>query len=337
MRKLFTILACAAAMVACENDEIVRQDLGDRIEFSSFVENSTRATDPSYSGHDISSFKVYGTVNDVLIFPGATVAKTADYGEAWKVTNDQGNEIKQYWIPGATYKFVGIVDGQKENVTKTNFDENKMPTTVEYTADGATDLLCQTIDYTALPAAQLSETNQNPIVGFNFSHLLSKVNFTVVNNSTDADGYSFVVKNITFNGATKATYDVVNAGWVTPATATGKTLIGNNERTETVNGVATKVKDIVVASKAASAELKTEVLFIPGEYEITFTVDILYDGKLVTSTDSKKFTHTIAANNAYNFKVNVAVGKLIEFTVTKQPGWVDGDTDSDKEGTTLVL
>lgn len=334
MRKLFTILACAAAMVACENDEIVRQDLGDRIEFGSFVENSTRATDPSYSANDITSFKVYGTVNDVLIFDDATVTKgnTQTYGDVWAVTDNDGKTINQYWIPGADYKFVGIVDGQKTGVTKTNFDGNKMPTTVEYTADGATDLLCETI-------VRNDNTNTD-IVGFNFSHLLSKVNFTVVNGSKGAAGYSFVVKNITFNGATKATYNVVDAEWE-DATETGNTLIGNNERTVDVDGVATKVKDIVVASGAASTELATEVLFIPGAYTITFTVDILYNGQTVTTTNypaTGTYTHTLKANNAYNFKVNVAVGQLIEFTVTQKPGWDNDDNDDGvNNDTTLVL
>lgn len=329
MRKLFTILACAAAMVACENDEIVRQDLGDKIEFGSFVENSTRAADPSYSANDITSFKVYGTVNGVSIFNGANVTKDDEYGKAWAVTNDQGAEIKQYWIPEANYKFVGIVDGEVNGVTKTT-PVGGMPTAVEYTADGATDLLCQTIDYTAISAAKVAAGDKNPIVAFNFTHLLSKVNFTVVNNSKDAAGYSFVVKNITFNGATKATYNVVDAEWE-DATETDKIAIGNGTD-----------KNIVVATGAASAELATEVLFIPGTYTISFTVDILYNGERVTTTNypvaPATYTHTLKANNAYNFKVNVAVGQLIEFTVTQKPGWDNDDNDDGvNNDTTLTL
>lgn len=281
---------------------------GELIGFNSFVENSTRATDPSYSNKDIAKFNVYGTVNNVLIYPGTEITKgEAAYGSAWTCPVDQ------YWIADADYKFVGIVDGNVANVTTTNLDGDGMPTSVEYTADGKTDLLCQTI----------TRKNDTSIVKFNFSHLLSKVNFTVVNGSSTADGYSFVVKNITFNGATKATYDVVDAEWGT-ATATGNTVLGN-----TVEGSADK--NIVVASKAASAELANEVLFLPGEYTISFTVDILYNGELVTTTNYPVspaiYTCTLAANNAYNFKVNVAVGQLIQFTVEKRPTWTpNGDT-----------
>ena len=328
MKKLFISMLAVAALASCSQEDVIVADKGDLIGFNSFVENSTRADDPSYSANDIESFKVYGTVNggqgDVLIYPGTVITRNgATYGSAWTCP------VRQYWIAGATYKFVGIVDGEVDGVTKT-YPEDGMPTSVEYTADGATDLLCQTIDYTAFSADQIADGKKNDIVKFNFSHLLSKVNFTVVNGTPNEDGYSFVVKNITFNGATKATYDVVKAEWGT-ATATGNTVLGN-----TVEGSADK--NIVVASKAASADLDKEVLFLPGEYTISFTVDILYNGELVTSTNypvsPATYTYTLAANNAYNFKVNVAVGQLIQFTVTKQPTWEDGDGDGD---TTLTL
>lgn len=304
---------------------------GELIGFNSFVENSTRATDPSYSNseNDIESFKVYGTVNggqgDVLIYPGTVITKgDAAYGKPWTCP------VNQYWVAGAQYKFVGIVDGEVANVTKTNL-ENGMPTSIEYTADGATDLLCQTIDYTAFSAEQIAGGAKNDIVKFNFSHLLSKVNFTVVNGSSTADGYSFVVRNINFAGNVTGVYNVADAAWDDEQFTTDKTVLGN-----TVEG--STDKNIVVASKAASAELANEVLFLPGEYTISFTVDILYNGKPVTTTNypatGKTYKHTLAANNAYNFKVNVAVGQLIEFTVTQKPTWEDGDGADD---TTLTL
>lgn len=315
MKKLFISMLAVAALASCSQEDVIVADKGDLIGFNSFVENSTRATDPSYSANDIKSFKVYGTVNggqgDVLIYPGTLITKgDAEYGSPWTCP------VSQYWIAGATYKFVGIVDGEVDGVTKT-YPEDGMPTSVEYTADGATDLLCQTIDYTAFSADQIADGKKNDIVKFNFSHLLSKVNFTVVNGTPNEDGYSFVVKNITFNGATKATYDVVKAEWGT-ATATGNTVLGN-----TVEDSADK--NIVVASNAASAELAKEVLFLPGEYIISFTIDILYNGKPVTTTNypatGTTYKHKLDANNSYNFKVNVAVGKLIEFSVEKQPTW----------------
>lgn len=323
MKKLLISMLAVATLASCAKEETLSFDKGEAIQFgNAFVENSTRADDPSYSANDIDSLKVYGTVNGVNIYNGNKVSRDGkDYGDVWTCTGTQ-----QYWIAGAQYKFVGIVDGDKENVTETTV-VGGMPTAIKYTADGKTDLLCQTIDRTAK-----TDGTDNAIVAFNFTHLLSKVNFTVVNGSKDATGYSFVVKSITFKGATEATYDVVNAKW-NDATATGNTVIGNER---TVNS--STVKDIVVATSAASAELETEVLFIPGTYTISFTVDILYNGVPVTTNNypvtGKTYTHTLAAANAYNFKVNVSVGKPIQFTVTQLPGWTDGDGPGD---TTLTL
>ena len=311
MKKLFTILAVAAAVVACQKNETIALDNGEAIAFgNAFVENSVRAAaDPSYSANDIQSFNVYGTVNNVVIYPGAIVTKTADYGAAWTCKDAEGNEIKQYWVPGATYKFVGIVDGDKENVSETTLD-NGMPTTISYTADGVTDLLCQTID-------KVANTNgtANGLVAFNFNHLLAKVNFTVNNNSTEADKYSFVVKNIAFAGNTEGVYNVATAAWDTTKFKTGSTAVGNGTD-----------KTIIVATKAASSELNTEVLFLPGTYSVSFTVDILYDGTVITTTNypaSGSYSHPLEAGKAYNFVVNVAVGELIQFTVEEQPEWTN--------------
>lgn len=300
MKKILISMLAVAALVSCSKEESIRVDQGEAIAFgNAFVDNSTRATDPSYSANNIEMFNVYGTVNGVVIYPGTEITKgTADYGEAWTCPVDQ------YWIAGANYKFVGIVDGNKSGVTATTV-ANGMPTSISYTADGETDLLCQTIDMTAK-----TDGTANGLVSFNFTHLLSKVNFTVNNGSKDANGYSFVVKNIAFNGATAATYNVETATWGT-ATATG----------------ATALDAITVASGAENAELATEVLFLPGTYTISFTVDILYNGTVVTSTNyptTGTYSHTLAANNAYNFNVGVAVGELIQFTVEEQPTWTDG-------------
>ena len=233
-------------------------DKGEAIQFgNAFVNNSTRATDPSYSTKNIESLLVYGTVNNQNIFDAAIVSKTGDYGSIWSCKDALGNEIKQYWIAGANYKFVGIVDGVKDGVTTTVVDQTtKMPTTITYNADGETDLLCATVE-------RPNNTNYDT-VAFTFTHLLSKVNFTVTNESTDASGYSFAVKNIKLAGNKTGVYDVVAGAWKTDEFTTGTT----------------NLPEITVASGAASNELTTEVLFLPGEYVITFDVDIIYNSEV---------------------------------------------------------
>ena len=331
---LFSILAMAA-MAACATDETVVASKGEAIEFgNAFVDNSVRATDPSHTANGIDSFKVYGTVDGgqgaVLIYPGTVVSRTKT-GETDKAYGTEGwfCDVKQYWVAGANYNFVGIVDGDVAGVTET-LPVDGMPTTITYKADGKTDLLCQTISKTALASG-------NGLVAFDFTHLLSKVNFTVTNGSTEAEGYSFVVKNIKFNGNTYGECNVVypttmitsaKAVWNNEKFTTGETFVGN---TREVGG--NTVKDIVVKTGVASKDLETEVLFLPGACTISFTVDILCNDTLLTSTNyptTGAYEYELAENSAYNFNVNVSVGELIQFTATEMGGW-------DNAGTTTTV
>lgn len=286
---------------------------GELIGFNSFVENSTRANDPSYSANDINEFQVYGTVNNVNIYNGNKVSRDGkQYNVAWTC---EGNQ--QYWIDGAHYVFAGIVDGNKANVSTTATDSKGMPTSIVYTADGATDLLCQTIDYTAGAT--------NGLVKFNFTHLLSKVNFTVTNSATAAKDYIFVVRDITFTGAKKGTYTIAYP------TETGSLVSGSWSIADADKEYAKKLSNLTVNATTATAELATEVLFIPGSYAVDFYVDIYHkevkDGNLVTTLDYTASNQTLVANNAYNFNVTVSLGSSIQFTVEKQPTWTpNGDT-----------
>lgn len=299
-----------AALAACNKADIVNVDPGEAIEFgNAFVDNATKATDPSYSANDITSVKVYGTVNggqdDVLIFPGTEITKNnADYGTAWTCP------VQQYWIPGADYKFVGIVDGDKTNVSTTTL-ENGMPTSISYTADGVTDLLCTTVNKTAK-----TDGTPNGIVEFTFNHLLAKAKFTVVNNSTGATNYLHNVRDIKISNAyNTATYNVAEAKWESHSSNGGQAF-GD------------------ITASAASNECADEKLLIPGLSSVTaeFVVDLYYvvdeTETLVSTTEYKTAKNTaktatvaIEAGKAYDFKIAVSVGELIQFTVTEQPKW----------------
>lgn len=327
MKKLFISMLAVAALASCSQEDVIVADKGDLIGFNSFVENSTRADDPSYSANDIESFKVWGTVNNVGIYNGATVSRpsTEDgkgYGDVWTCTGNQ-----QYWISGADYVFAGIVDGDKAGVSTTT-PVNGLPTTIEYTADGETDLLCQTIVRKAYTGSD--------IVAFNFTHLLSKVNFTVINKSTAAKDYIFVARDITFTGAKKGTYTIAypteDGQLVDGQLVAGSWTVADKDKGDK------ELSDLTVKTDVASAELGAEVLFIPGSYAVDFAVDVYYqqiaDANKVTTMEYAGSTQSLEANKAYNFVVNVSLGNPIQFTVTEQPTWEDGDGDDD---TTLTL
>lgn len=319
MKKLFISMLAVAALASCSQEDVIVADKGDLIGFNSFVENSTRATDPSYStsgkGVALTQFDVYGAVKAgdayLNIFAGNTVSKGgANYGAAWSMAEDAP---KQYWIAGADYIFDAVVDATE--VVKDN--ATGLPTELKYSASTQKDMLHNRVTTTGKPA-----TNGG-IVTFNFTHLLSKVNFTVTNEDKGATGYSFVVKNINFAGNVAGVYNVAGAAWDNSKFTIDSTALGN-ERTVTVDGVDTKVKDIVVPTDAEKVELGKEVLFLPGTYAITFTVDILYNGKVVTTTNypaENTYTQKLEQNKAYNFNVTVSVGDRIQFTAAEMPEW----------------
>ena len=321
MKKLFLMLAAAAAVVSCSKDYTIVADQGEAIEFGSFVENSTRAdaaTDPSYSttgnGTPLTQFNVYGAVGGVNIFNGNTVTKgDKAYNAAWTLTG-----AKQYWIAGANYKFVGVVDGSKTGVTEITPDDAGLPKSISYTSDGATDLLCDvvTVNNAAAPY---------PLVAFEFTHLLSKVKFSVKNTSTDAANYRFVLTSANLTNAYESgVYDVTAEAWDVDEMAGSKKFY----------------LDLLTINSAATQYHNTELLLLPGasvgvyvKAEIQAT-DNGTTWKKVSEVE-KTFSNvvTLAQATAYNFVVELGVGTEIQFTATTMSEWGNGNTtDTNEDG-----
>ena len=331
MKKLFTIIAVAAAMVSCAKEEVVSFDQGEAIEFGSFVDNATRAdaaTDPSYStttgkGVALTQFNVYGAVEGVNIFNGNAVTKgDAAYGAAWTLTG-----AKQYWIAGADYKFVGVVDGNKTGVTAITPDTAGLPSTISYTVDGATDLLCDvvTIDNATAPYS---------IVAFNYTHLLSKVKFSV-KNTTDAaaTNYRFVLTSAKLTNVYEDGVYNVNTDTWTPGATMREYVLDNL----TINSAATQYHS-------------QEVLLIPGSKKVGVYVKANIEASSdngttwkVISDVEKTFPNVVELEKAkaYNFIVELGVGTEIQFTATTMPEWGNGNThdsnDVDNENDYIPL
>lgn len=334
MKKLFLMLAAAAAVASCSKDYTIVADQGEAIEFGSFVENSTRAnaaTDPSYSttagkGVALTQFNVYGAVGrvdgvgGVNIFNGNLVTKGDNaYNAAWTLTG-----ATQYWINGANYEFVAVVDGNKTGVTTTKTDtDSGIPTTIEYTSDGATDLLCARV----LRTKDANGNTDTSVVPFTFTHLLSKVMFSVKNNTTAAaTNYRIKLTSAKITGALASdSYIVANAAW------------------DTTNAITTKefTLENLTINSAATEYHPTELLLLPGvNVGVTVTADVEatdddWQSYKVVSTISKTFENvlgvgnTLVANRAYHFAVTLGIGTEIEFTATQMPEWVDGDDADD--------
>jgi hypothetical protein len=296
MKKLFTILAVAAAVVACQKNETIALDNGEAISFgNAFVENSVRA---DYSSTDLKGFTLYGTVNNVNIYNEVAVTKgTANYGDAWTCP------VQQYWIEGAEYKFAAVVDADEVIVDETT----KMPTSLKYAAAGQNDMLYKYVEKTG------QAKGDNDIVGFTFTHLLAKAYFTLTNNTNDTK-YTYSISNVKVtnayqNGVYAVTGD--NGSWT-----------GSNPAATNFDSI----ENVVYGTPKTNAA----VLLIPGaSVGVSFTVTLKIDNKEVTSYDvTKDAVVTPTANSVYNFNVALSPNDPIQFTVTAKPNWGDTTTVS---------
>jgi hypothetical protein len=323
--KIQTILSLAMATVAlfasCSSDEILDVPVDKTIQFSgAFVDNSTRATDPSYTTDNLTSFNVYGWVKGTAddaklnqIFNEVEVSKTTSDGTtSWTYTDTQ------YWTEGASYTFDAIA-GANGNINikdDTNGTNASAPTITGFTSDGKTDLIYATA--TANGAA-----SNNPKVGFTFQHQLAKVKFTIL------DGISSSSAKIKVTDI-KIT-DAVKKGDV--ALSTTSTLIAwSNQSSETVEldfgAVGSTYIDKSTATTESNRVSDNEKLLIPTtstEYTIQL-VEEIYQGEVLinTLTRQAKLTPSLSAGYAYNFTATLTE-EPIEFTLTSVTDWSNGD------------
>lgn len=309
-------LTGALSLGSCSGDETINEIKGEAIAFGdAFVENSTRATDPSYgTDKPIESFQVWGTVtgntgNTVNVFNGATVTRgDKTYGDAWTCNQTQ------YWIPFATYNFMAIAHG-----TVASSDDNNMPLTISYTADGSTDLLLGELssngiktvatDGTAVPTTGVTE---GKVVDLTMSHLLSKAVFTFTNQDASAQ---LTVSGIQITGLHKTgTYTIASNTWESSTTADPLSF-GNS---------------VVEPSKSNTCEY--ERLIIPGTYDITISFKVNDDKGGQEQEVSTTISHTFAIGNSYNFTADIKSGlKHIVFTITSSD-WGKENSDRPIEG-----
>lgn len=345
MKKIILSVLAVATLASCAKDEVITAPQGDAIAFdNAFVDNSVRAAvDPSKNTDNLESFVVYGTTKgneagaaEVNIFPGVTVTRGTVNGGVGTKGWMYGGDYVQYWITGNTYEFAAVVNG---NVTCSN-DLAKMPVSIAYTADGATDLLYAI-------ATATGQASRNEAVAFTFNHLLSKVKFTVKNTistNTDAMAYTYAVTDVKITNAwASGTYTIGNATpWVG----------ANNTYTTEFGDVKTDVKDVndglveytidgakvYAVAGTKSAESANERLLIPNttSLNVTCSIDLLLNGNVVDHIDyDKNVTLNLAAGKAYNFVISLGnPGDKIEFTVTKVDDWdynVNNDTTVDEK------
>ena len=328
MKKLIFALAAVVALAACSKEQTVVADRGDAIGFDSFIENSTRAIDPSYGTNNlVKEFYVWGTVKGnvmadaMLLYNGAKVYDTTpEYGVAY------GCDQTEYWLPSATYNFVALAG--HDSVTPAT----GMPTTISYTANGTTDLIYTKVGETVTTDPQsvpdTDDVNDNKCVAFNFNHLLSKVHFKFTN-ASKSDNYKFIIKDIKVSGQyTSGTYTI---GAETPWAATGAVAVEKAWSFGHATNATTEGADAADIIKGTPVTSNYARLFIPGEQELTisFTREVwTKNGTSASSTDdlSETLKVNLEENGAYTISVTLDAGTAISFTLDALGGW-DNKTD----------
>ena len=309
MKKIFIAFAALATIAACNKAEVVDVTSDNLIGFNApFVDNATKAIDNDYSGtKTLEGFKVYGTIegiqDPVNLFNGVEIERNdKDFGVAWDYADPSEAE---YWLPGCTYEFAAIVDG---TVPADGYTSTGMPAKINYTV-GDGDLL-----YATASASTVGTANPG-LVEFTFTHLLSKVYFTIVDKLTTADGaYSFSMTDITVSGIPSSGVYTVgttvdNGTW---AAGTGKIAADS-------------------PLNFGDADEQDAHLIIPAEQtmNIKFTYNIIFnETPISTIVVDENLTYTFAQKTVYNIKVTLpALGNKIEFTVTDVPAGFTSGSD----------
>ena len=327
MKKIFVAILAMVAMAACATDDVVRQNYDNAIEFNTFVGNSTKvAIDNSYSNTtgNLEQFQVWGTIamtgteNYANIFDGVVVNKGGSgVGSAWTY----GVEYTQYWIPGNTYSFVGIVDGNEGNNSVVEGAYN-MPTHINVDMAQQSDVLYATAGKAYVQGGAI-ET-----VHLQFAHLLAKAKFTVKNTMTVASGYSYTVEDIRIVNADAAgQYDIQAKAW-TPATGVYTADFGK------VTADHETVKDLGFGAKEES---DLELLLLPHAgkklaIEVDYTLyrsGVMIQQFVGATTKQVSATLDIVKGNAYNFVLELGnPGEAITFDAEVEDWIPEGGQDT---------
>lgn len=315
MKKLLFAICAVAALASCSKEEVVSYDKGEAIGFANpFVNKATRA---DYSqGKTLKAFKVYGTVTPTggdleQIYNGADVKHDdGTLNAAWNCT------VTNYWLPKADYAFAAIADGEATTLT------SYLPATITHTVvTGDEDLLYATAAATTDEnSAPTSGVDRNEYVAFDFTHLLSKMQFTVKNSTNQ----KYQVTGISVTGFTNKgvyTIDPVNGTgtWAKAGDATNDVTL-----TFGTTGYVTSAATVVASETHQFLPVADQTLAV----EITYDV---YQGDTVIG-ELKKYG-TIPAplggyvkNTVYNV-VATLTGNAITFTVSNIGGWTTNPDD----------
>ena len=332
MKKLFISVLAIASLVACNTEEVLVQQGNPAIGFeNAFVDNATRAIDPSTKTDDLKAFDVWAFMDE----PKGIVFEDED------VTGEKGNftyQNIQYWIPGHDYYFAALAPMDSANWSLDTAGANTFGAgVVTFTnVDGSEDLL-YAANHVSTHGLKAGEAVAP--VKFQFHHLLSKVNFTFKNGFPN-DVYSFVVSNVKMTAPEAGSINLAVENWW-----------DNDDWNLTNDKVTLAFGDVAKLTCGQFATATDERLTIPASadysYEITFTVD-LYVGDVHAGTYNKTANVNGVAlemGKAYNFTTTISQNNVAEngeelqpivFDVEGVDEWVNAGADVEYVTSTKV-
>lgn len=314
-KNLFLIGLAAIGMLftSCSNDETVEKAKNQNgIQFKSFVNNSTRATDLTTA--NLTDFQVWGIMKkDNQIgkpFVGTQVNKA---GGAWSY----GTPV--YWEKGYQYSFVAVAPSGVFEMVEAPADYLDYGKVKFNNGRGDTDLLWATND----KGVVTWEGNVCPAaVDLTFNHMLSRVRFNFVNAMDD--GSLLTVKDVQItNACTDGTVQLIadNAGLAWAAEGDAALLFDDAAETGFAQNAActTGHKYMIPTTKA---------------YNVTFKVERVHNGVVDTYEHSVNLTAMqMESGKSYQFKAEFTAQNInpdgalcpIEFTadVNEWGAWGD--------------
>lgn len=256
MKKMLLMLGvAAAAMTSCTNDEVVEVNPANVIKFESFVNKGTRAV--TNTDEDITKFYVFGYHGDVTDFDNVEVS--LNNGE-WDYRGDV------YWTV-ATYNFGAYATKNTSDLLETTTEvsfANGALTFTDYTVNDDNDLVAALVNNREISGI---DTNPDP-VEFTFQHLLSKIQFTFVNNVDNHEMFISDLKIAKYPQKGTCTYSSTGVVWTNLTDGTNKSLSSN------LNAAGIEYEDsyqdnfLVIPTAAPTGEPAATT--ISNEYTVTF-------------------------------------------------------------------
>ena len=200
MKKCMFLLGVAvAALASCTNEEVVSVPENAAINFTSFVNNTTKAV-TEVATNDLNSGNYY-------VFGNFGTDQSTWNGQ---VFNNELSTVTYYWSVGNYYRFGAYADGVGGKLDGATFNAATQTLTFSnYTPNDAKDLIA------ALGTGDASADVPESPVSLDFDHMLSQVGFTFY--TTDGTEYTVAVTGLKVTGAIQTgatgTYTTTGASW----------------------------------------------------------------------------------------------------------------------------